>query len=94
MSMTWKEAKAYVKEHGGDWRDQWKYGDKVRGVGRCADAPCFEWGINITDQEKKVVSAVMTNPSKWAKRVEDLFDNPPDAQEIKIFKVLKRLGKL
>lgn len=90
MSMTWQEAKTYVQEHGGDWRDVWKYGDVVRGVGVCANTPCFEWGPSATPDQKDMLESLTDNTSKWASQVEAILDDPPTETEKALLKKMKK----
>lgn len=74
-----------------DWRDTWKYGDKVRGVGNCGGKPCIEWGENISPEEKVLVETLVTTPHKWAQKVEYILDNPPTQEDLELLQRLKPL---
>jgi len=75
MSMNYKDAKAWAKvdSKNRDWRNEWKYGTKLRAVG-LGDEIIFVWGRSITDPEKELISLLIGSPSKWARKAERIFD--------------------
>lgn len=77
--MNWKEAKKWAREdaENRDWRDQWRYGDVIRGLGLADDTITFDWGVDATEEQKGLITTHITSLSKWARRVEELLDNPP-----------------
>ena len=74
-----------------DWRNTWKYGNKIRGIGNCAGQPCIDWGPDITFDEMELIEALVTSPHKWAERVERILDNPPTKEDLELLKRIKPL---
>ena len=90
--MNWKEAKKEAKANSKDWRDLWKYGSIVRGVGMKDDIN-IDFGKDATTEQKSLLEDCIQSPNKWAKAVEELLDNPPTATEQSILKRLKYLKR-
>jgi len=93
MTKPFKTAKIDAKTAEEDWRDHWKYGDILRGVGLAAGEPTFDWGPGATQEQKDLIADAISSPTKWASRVEDLLDNPPTDAERAALRMMKRFGR-
>lgn len=91
--MSWKEAKKWAEEdpEARDWRDRWKYGQVVRGLGLKGGDLIVDWGPDATPGQKKVLEASIHGLSKWARKVEEVLDRPPPPGHLEILKTIKRV---
>lgn len=91
-TMTWKEAHAWAKQDvdNRDWRDQWKYGDVVRGMG-LGDGILIDWGPSATAQQKALIQDGIQGLSRWAAQVENILDSPPSATTRTVMSEMDRI---
>lgn len=71
------------------WRDLWKYGGVIKGMGCCPIT--FDWGPDATPEQKSLLEDCINSMSKWASKVEAILDNPPDAETRKVLREIKRI---
>jgi len=96
MSLNFREAKEWAKldPENRDWRDEWKYGNKLRAVLH-KERISFTWGRNITDQEKELITLLIEDSSKWARKAERIFDGlaikEMDSRLLVVLREIKRL---
>lgn len=91
MSLSFKDAKKEAKKLGEDWRSYWKYGEVIRGIGVADGELSFDWGPEMTNEQKNVIEDCLKSVTKWGETVEWLLDNPPSAEERRILKLMKKL---